>query len=301
MSKENLKLLVGGYFDDRIFEGEYFEGKTPFNSEIDTYTLEEAYKLGFCEEENVKENYFDLHYKYTNFEEDLIKYAEENSYKLEELENIDHSDEDFQNWYWNNYLTYKDKCKIVEKYTERDERAGLLYFETEKESESYKKDVLKELEELENEIEYAGKKQDREGNYREVYIKDSEEREARLIVNKSGSGSTTFRATLPQTWIRKMGLGEKSRDLLLSFDGEKIIIENNEEEVKMLNKNFVKLGLEELDYIMDSPNYTTTQVDDLNNSDFRSYLEKELEKVKSEEEIKPLIEKMLIEFFDEED
>lgn len=55
-------------------------------------------------------------------------------------------------------------------------------------------------------------------------IKVIEKRQAKLIVNKSGSGSLTTRATLPISWIKKMGLDENSRDLSLEFDGEKIII-----------------------------------------------------------------------------
>lgn len=51
-----------------------------------------------------------------------------------------------------------------------------------------------------------------------------EERKARLIINKSGSGSITTRATLPISWIKEMGLNEEERNLILEFDGEKIII-----------------------------------------------------------------------------
>lgn len=51
-----------------------------------------------------------------------------------------------------------------------------------------------------------------------------EERKARLIINKSGSGSLTTRATLPISWIKEMGLNENERDLILEFDKEKIII-----------------------------------------------------------------------------
>lgn len=54
-----------------------------------------------------------------------------------------------------------------------------------------------------------------------------EQRKATMIVNKSGSGSTSFRATLPSSWIREMGLDEEARDLKLSFDGKRISIEKN--------------------------------------------------------------------------
>ena len=52
-----------------------------------------------------------------------------------------------------------------------------------------------------------------------------EQRQAKLIVNKAGSGSLTTRATLPIIWIKAMGLGEDDRELKLTFDGKKIIIE----------------------------------------------------------------------------
>lgn len=74
-----------------------------------------------------------------------------------------------------------------------------------------------------------------------------EVRKAKMIVNASGAGSSTFRATLPSTWVRKMGLDEEKRNLKLYFDGERIIIKNNdnEEEIRMLKKF---AHLEELEY-----------------------------------------------------
>ena len=63
-----------------------------------------------------------------------------------------------------------------------------------------------------------------------------EVRNAKLLVNrrKTGSGGTTFRATLPTSWIREMGLGEETRMLELEFTGKEIIIKNNKEENNML-------------------------------------------------------------------
>lgn len=51
-----------------------------------------------------------------------------------------------------------------------------------------------------------------------------ERRKAKLIINKNGSGSLTTRATLPISWIKKMGLNENERDLILEFDEDKIIV-----------------------------------------------------------------------------
>lgn len=128
-----MKLLVGGYYDDRIFKGETFEGKTPFAKNIDTYTVDEALDLGFIQgfEEYYKEEY--------------------------------PSKDDFDN------LTYLEKVELISNYTEGDEIAGLLYFKTEEEALNYKTEVIKEIEKLEINIEYTGKEQDREGYYREVY------------------------------------------------------------------------------------------------------------------------------------
>lgn len=195
MLKEKLKLFVGEYYDDRIFEGEYFEGNTPFNNKIHTYTLEEVLKLAFVE--NVVDEYNER--------------AE-----WQELPNWDE-------------LTFEEKAKEIEEYTASDDIAGVLCFDTEDKAAKYKQNVLNELKELEKEIEYSHAEQDREGCYRKVYVKALESREAKLIVNKAGSGSTTFRSTLPQTWIRQMGLSEENRNLVLSFDGKKITIENKDD------------------------------------------------------------------------
>lgn len=56
-----------------------------------------------------------------------------------------------------------------------------------------------------------------------------EEKRARVIFNKSGgtagSGGITNRITIPTTWIKEMGITKEQREVNISFDGEKIIIE----------------------------------------------------------------------------
>lgn len=56
-----------------------------------------------------------------------------------------------------------------------------------------------------------------------------EEKRARVIFNKSGGtagkGGITNRITIPTTWIKEMGITEDQREVNISFDGEKIIIE----------------------------------------------------------------------------
>ena len=82
-------------------------------------------------------------------------------------------------------------------------------------------------------------------------------RRAKLSVSASGGergGSSTFRATLPTSWIREMGLGEKARNLKLEFDGEQIIIKSNEEERKMLER-LLKKALAEVGKEMNRAGY----------------------------------------------
>ena len=57
-----------------------------------------------------------------------------------------------------------------------------------------------------------------------------EKRKAKMIVNESGSGSSTFRVTIPTKWIRKMDLGEDSRNLIISYNekNKEIIIKKED-------------------------------------------------------------------------
>ena len=52
---------------------------------------------------------------------------------------------------------------------------------------------------------------------------------AKIIFNRSGgtagSGGITNRITIPTTWVKEMGITEERREVNISFDGEKIIIE----------------------------------------------------------------------------
>lgn len=133
--KLKLKLFVGGYYDDRIFEGEEFDGKTPFNKDIDTYTYDEVLKLGFVEP--VKE---------------LDFYLDELLYERK----------------WND-LSIEEQIESIIEYVSTDSIAGLLFFDTEEKANKYKEEVLKELNIIEENIEYVGKQQDDEGYFREVY------------------------------------------------------------------------------------------------------------------------------------
>lgn len=128
-----MKNFVGGYYDDRIFKGEHFQGRTPFDKKIDCYTLEEVLNLPFVE--GVKE------------------WFEEN----------DDYERDFDE------IPEKEKINAILEYVEGDEIAGVLYFETEALAEEFKKDTLDEIKSDEENSVYIGKKQDQYGNFRDVY------------------------------------------------------------------------------------------------------------------------------------
>ena len=69
---------------------------------------------------------------------------------------------------------------------------------------------------------------------------------SKIFINKGGSGGVTFRVTLPTNWVREMEVNEENRELLLTFENNKIIIEKVEIEVlrdkiEELNKKYEDL------------------------------------------------------------
>lgn len=128
------KYLVGGYYDSRIFEDA--EGKTPFGKDISIYDLESALKLGFVE--SIVEWYEDM------------------------------KEDDESEW---DDLSDSRKVELILEYTESDEIAGLIAFDTLEEATKYIKDTISEILELEEEYEYIGKEQDIYGYFNEVYKK----------------------------------------------------------------------------------------------------------------------------------
>ncbi len=55
-----------------------------------------------------------------------------------------------------------------------------------------------------------------------------EQRKLRVAFNKSGKGSFTPRLILPMSWIKEMNISPDERDVLVTFEDGKIIIEKNE-------------------------------------------------------------------------
>ena len=134
MKKENLKLFVGGYFTDKVFKGEQFEGMC-FFGDVDTYSLEEALSLGFVGDS-------------------FMEWYEGN---FEEEEGVFYS------------LSFSDKVKYILEYVENDEIAGLAYFDTEEAAEDYKNECIDNLEWAKNNSVYIGTELDKYGYFREIY------------------------------------------------------------------------------------------------------------------------------------
>lgn len=180
------KYLVGGYYDSRIFEG--VDEKTPFGKDISIYDLDGALKLGFVEP--VEEWY-----------EDAKKDNEPEWYELED----------------------QKKIEYILKYTETDEIAKLIAFDTLEEANNYIKEVLYEIIQLENQYEFAYNEQNTSGTYNEVY-KKKENREAKVLVSKAGgnasSNSFNWRVSIPNTWISELGINKEDRDVTLVLDKE---------------------------------------------------------------------------------
>lgn len=91
-----------------------------------------------------------------------------------------------------------------------------------------------------------------------------EKRKLRVIFNKSGSGSTTTRLTLPKTWIDKLGVKEWDKIVNVSFDGEKIVIEKTKEnEDTLVGKKWSELSEKEQDALLENANAVNYTGEDL--------------------------------------
>jgi hypothetical protein len=60
-------------------------------------------------------------------------------------------------------------------------------------------------------------------------VRRIEKRKVRVIIGKSGGnssvGSLSHKISLPNKWVQEMGVTLEDRDVLISFDGHKILIE----------------------------------------------------------------------------
>lgn len=84
-----------------------------------------------------------------------------------------------------------------------------------------------------------------------------ERRNLNLIINKDGHGTTNYKISLPKIWVDQMELSDTNRNVIMSFDGEKIIIEKGVDIMKILEKgkfnvNLVKKLYDYLDFELDN-------------------------------------------------
>ena len=56
-----------------------------------------------------------------------------------------------------------------------------------------------------------------------------ESKTMKVIYNKNGSGHVTTKVNLSIIWLKKMGVSGEDRDVRMTFDGKRIIIEKANE------------------------------------------------------------------------
>lgn len=58
---------------------------------------------------------------------------------------------------------------------------------------------------------------------------EKETREMRIMINKAGGNagqnSLNYKMSIPSAWANKLGITENSRNVLVTFDGKKIMIQ----------------------------------------------------------------------------
>ena len=108
---------------------------------------------------------------------------------------------------------------------------------------------------------------------------------SRMTVNKGGNGGVTFRATLPVAWIRKMGLDEDNKNLILEFKEDMIMIKKDNIFLVVTEDNNIIYDIEEVNlqerdqvvYESDIESLVETELDDGIHLDEKEDYETELD------------------------
>lgn len=66
-----------------------------------------------------------------------------------------------------------------------------------------------------------------------------EQRSLKINKTKGGSGSISFRISLPTSWIKTMEL-DVNPQAIVTFDGDKIVIEKEKENENIRNEKYKK-------------------------------------------------------------
>lgn len=79
-----------------------------------------------------------------------------------------------------------------------------------------------------------------------------ETRKLKISFNKSGSGSTSSSIRIPMSWLKELGLNQENREVNVTFNNNKIIIEKegndmlNKLKNELLNESVTLLDLDNL-------------------------------------------------------
>lgn len=63
-----------------------------------------------------------------------------------------------------------------------------------------------------------------------------EKRQINMMFQKGGSGSVTTRLAIPKTWVDKMGVTQDEREVIVEFDGERIMVRKMNEMDRLMER-----------------------------------------------------------------
>ena len=63
-----------------------------------------------------------------------------------------------------------------------------------------------------------------------------EQRKINMMFQKGGSGSVTTRLAIPKTWVDKMGVTQDEREVIVEFDGERIMVRKMNEMDRLMER-----------------------------------------------------------------
>lgn len=63
-----------------------------------------------------------------------------------------------------------------------------------------------------------------------------EKRQINMMFQKGGSGSVTTRLAIPKSWVDKMGVTQDEREVIVEFDGERIVVRKMNEMDRLMER-----------------------------------------------------------------
>ena len=81
-------------------------------------------------------------------------------------------------------------------------------------------------------------------------MKNTENRRTRVIINSAGGNASknakSFKISLPSKWMHKLAIDHENREIVMTFDGDRIVIEkvkNAENAKEWLRRNRLKKSM----------------------------------------------------------